>query len=368
MTLRKNAVPVPPPHSQPFHGSIQHPDLWLWDSWTYTHQGEITLFCLALAKTNRAGAPILPGDRNDYPFHVRRFSSSDGCQTWRDCGVFIEPDHEPGSSLSHNVWSGSALNSQDGLLLGLTGIHQPEQTRSFLQTLCYAQTTPGAAITSAQIIPFSDPYEDYERILAAGYYLGPKDQLGASSGEDGGPILAWRDPFFVREQEGVYRAYWAAKVGPMEPAIGQARLMRTQNGLRVDALLPPITPPDSDAYTQSEVPKVYVNPADGSALMLTSTCNRIDESQPDSEVSKELRLYAADHLDGRWAPFSPHSAILPGTEHLFGGEFINVDFANQSAELIAPYTEMASPELQLTFAAKRPVSFAITARDQAPAA
>lgn len=352
---RAQTVDIPPPRPEPFRDGIQHPDLWLWDAWTFRHGESLDLFSLALARVNRDGAPVTPAERNDYPFHVRRFRSADQGRTWRDLGADLQPSEIPGSPTEHNVWSGSARLAGKDLLFGYTGVRRPAAGRSFLQIVCAGLTDPECSLQSSEGIVLSDPERDYDEIRAAGYYLGLRGELGNDHGEEGGPILAWRDPFFLEEEEGVYRAFWAAKVGPSEPAIAQARVLRRGDTLILDDLLPPIVPPDAEDYTQSEVPKVYRNPQDGSLLMLTSTCNRRREDQPDDEVSKELRLFRAKDLDGPWSPYRPEGAQLPGLEHLFGGEFSDVDFENGIATLIAPYTEMAEPDLRLTFAPPRRV-------------
>ncbi|NNU16227.1 hypothetical protein HK107_07830 [Parvularcula sp. ZS-1/3] len=356
MNSRSHTVAVPLASPQVFRHGIRHPDLWLWDAWTYTDESTLHLFCLALARTNSCGQAITPADRNDYPFHVRHFSSGDGGESWRDCGAYLCPDERPGSPTEHNIWSGSALLHGDQLLFGFTGVTKPGVGRSFHQSICLLTSSPEATPDLADTVVLSDPSRDYEAIRKAGYYLGPWSTLGSDGGEEDGPILAWRDPFFVPEDDGTLRAYWAGKVGPAEPAVASGRVRLTDEGYVMDKLYDPIVPPDVSQYTQSEVPKVYRNPRDGSLLMLTSTCNRVSEDQPDEEVSKELRLYQAPGFDGPWTPYAADGATLPGIRHLFGGEFSDVDFVSRRASLIAPYTEMAEPELQLTFADIRKVS------------
>lgn len=369
MKLRSDTVAIPPAASRPFSGGIKHPDLWLWDAWTYWHDGDLHLFCLALAKVDANGRPITPGDRNDYPFHIREFLSQDEGASWRDLGVYLQPDETPGSPTQHSIWSGSALNDGDELLFGFTGIRQPAEGRSFLQSICLLPTRPGERPDLGQAIVLSDPERDYAEITKAGYYLGSQSSLGVDTGEEHGPILAWRDPFFVPEGDGTLRAYWAAKTGPAEPAIASGRVRKTSAGYVLDKLYAPIVHPDVSEYTQSEVPKVFQNPEDGSLLMLTSTCDRVSEDQPDSEVTKELRLYTAPGFDGPWSSYSDEGASLHGVEHLFGGEFSSLNLARQEATLIAPYTEMAEPDLQLTFAAPRKVSLTSLMRKRsAPAA
>jgi len=63
--MSRRTAPIPAPHAQPFQAGIQHPDLWLWDSWTLQGvEGSLHLYCLALSQTGFDGSLILPGQRN----------------------------------------------------------------------------------------------------------------------------------------------------------------------------------------------------------------------------------------------------------------------------------------------------------------
>lgn len=347
---RRHLVDIPPPSAETFRAGIRHPNLWLWDAWTEYCDGSLFLFTLALARRNKAGQPITPGERNDYPFHIRRFVSDDHAISWRDCGVYLEPSDAAGGVMAHNVWSGSAMLSGELLLFGFTGIRQPEPDRPFMQSICVLPApADGAPPAPANTIAISDPEADYDDIRAKGYYLGARETLGGKGGEEGGPILAWRDPYFLLRDDGSIDAFWAAKTGPASPAVAHARLTPAPDGFTT-ALLAPITLPDGDEYTQAEVPKVYRAPAGDGYLLLLSTCNRLQEDQPDSQVSKELRLYRAKTPEGPWRPYRRDSAIIPDADNLFGGSFASINEKTCAATLIAPYSEMAEPDRQLTFA------------------
>ncbi len=350
------SVATPAPSPLEFRNGISHPDLWLWDSWTCWLEGELTLFCLALARQNSAGRPIAPGERNDYPFHIRRFISCDEGQSWRDCGVYLAAPARISGAVNQNIWSGSATVDNGELLFGFTGLQHCASSRQFLQTLCIA-TAPldGTPPNLDDAIVLSDPMADYENIVAKGYYIAPRDMLGANAGEEGGPILAWRDPFLLPLGNGVFEVFWAAKTGPAAPAIGHGRLRKTVDGFDLE-YLDPIVPPDAHAYTQAEVPKVYYDHKRGDYYLLLSTCDRLSEEQPDDEVSKELRLFKATSTTGPWRPYSNDGSVLPELDCLFGGSFTRLDFDAGQAILVAPFTEMAVPELQLTFASARQIS------------
>lgn len=358
LSTREGLVDIPPPAPGLFRHGINHPELWLWDAWTVSSADTLTLFSLSLARQNMKGAAIAPGARNDYPFHVRRFTSRDGGDSWRDHGAFLSPSAAAGGVMAHNVWSGSAVMSEGQLLFGFTGIRRPAAGRSFLQSICVVPVAScdGLPDPSATIL-ISDPEADYQEIVDAGYYLGPRAMLGDDRGEEGGPILAWRDPFLLAKADGDVEAFWAAKTAPTAPAIAHARLSMHHGTLRC-RLLPPILLPDSDAFTQAELPKVYRDPAGEGYLMLISACNRLREDQPDDEVSKEMRLYRAAATDGPWHPYRGDDSVIPGIAHLFGGAFAPMVRGARMATLIAPYTEMASPDKQLTFAP--PVTIALS--------
>lgn len=362
MTHRAQTIPVPQPSPLVFTDGITHPDLWLWDAWTYAEGPILTLFTLAIARRDAAGRATTPGMRNDYPFHIRKFVSTNKGASWSDKGAYLMPDERPGSATAHNVWSGSACLYGGELVFGFTGLPAAGSGRSFVQTICVATASQGeAAPLTYAGAPVSDPLRDYDAIRAAGYYLGPRETLGADSGEEGGPILAWRDPFIIPEADDTFRAFWAAKVAPDVPAVAHARIRKVDGAFILDRLFSPILLPDAAEYTQAEVPKVYADPAGGRYFLLISTCNRRREDQPDDEVSKELRLFKAARPEGPWIPYrGDQGSVVPGVDHLFGGSLEYLDFDQDTATLIAPYTEMSAPARQLTFAAPRPISLGDT--------
>ena len=344
------SAPLPPPSSAIFRNGICHADLWLWDAWTCWTGEELSLFTLALSRHRDDGRPIAPHERNDFRFHIRRFASRNAGVTWRDCGVYLEPSDAADGVMTRNVWSGCVTRIGDELLVGFTGVRQPSGNHPFVQSICAVRAPSDFSPPDYNdIIVISDPVKDYEAIRAKGYYLGPKSELGHSDGEENGPILAWRDPYFVAAEDGAVDAFWAAKVSPAKPAIAHARIKFSEGQVKVD-LQAPITLPDDEAFTQAEVPKVYYNANRDLFFMLVSTCNRRHEGQPDSEVSKELRLYTSGALDGAWKPYRSDGAIIPGIDGIFGASLTEIDIEGAFATLIGPYTEMVAPERQLTFA------------------
>jgi hypothetical protein len=344
-------VNVPEASSTRFTQGITHPDLWLWDSWTCKSEGKDHLYCLAFAREDSQGRPTTPTQRNDFKFHIRHFESEDGGASWRDCGAIVQSTSEPNATLSDNVWSGSTMRDRDGtFLFAYTGLPSVSNDRRFLQTICIAESPEPGRVPSLPLTPVSDPVRDYDSIIAAGYFLGERETLGANCGESGGPILAWRDPFLFTHGDRIH-ALWAAKAGPLQPAVAHAILDRDDSGkIVVDQLLPPILLPDGDTFTQAEVPKVYFDARGQQFWLIISGCNRISEDQPDDEIVKDQRLYVSEDLQGPWVPYRGTTSVIPDIDHLFGASVIDADFAGRMFRLVAPYTEMADASVQLTFA------------------
>ncbi len=340
---------LPPAFPGLFTGGINHPDLWLWDSWTYRDGDTLNLYTLALSRKAEDGSDIDHSERNNYPFHFRRFKSVDNGASWRDLGAIFEP--AAGTYYDRNVWSGSALKLPDGrVLMGFTGLRRVDDDHLFLQNIGLAISKDGHTLDTVQPAPLSCPRRDYEAIIAAGYFLGPKNNLGSKDGEDGGPILAWRDPYFFLDKDGKLHCLWSAKISAKVGAIAHATLIETGTGFEIETLHPPLTLPDANTITQAEVPKVYFDDAEQIYYMLVSACDRLYEGQDDSEVSKTLRLYTAEKISGPWAPYRGKQTILPNLPHMFGAGIIETDFENGTASLIAPITEFAPKDLQLTIA------------------
>jgi hypothetical protein len=344
-------APIPAAHTSIFQNGIDHPDLWLWDSWTLQEtKGDLHLYCLALSKTHSDGTQILPPDRNDFTFHVRRFISEDGGSSWRDHGAVMHPKQMKDGSDARNVWSGSVLRLDEGsVAFGYTGVRDSGSERRFLQTICIATGPSPAASTSWPEAALSCPLRDYDAICDKGYYLGPRDSLGSNAGEDGGPIMAWRDPYLFTDTEGELFAVWSAKVSANEPAIALARLERRGSGIELVELCAPIRLPDAHLMTQAEVPKIYRDRASGDFLLMVSACDRQYEGQPDEELTHIHRLYRSATLDGPWRTYAGGDSALPGLEGLFGASLLDIDLSAGHFTALGPYTENAGPEKQLRF-------------------
>lgn len=345
-------APIPPASPEVFAGGIDHPRLWLWDSWTLLEpSGLWHLYCLALSKVDADGNAIAPPARNNFAFHVRRFESCDQGQSWFDRGVMLEPRQVRDGADARNVWSGSVLRLDDGrVAFGFTGVRDCGPDRSFLQTICVATGSDPSEVKSAPFAAISCPLRDYDAIVARGYYLGPRETLGSNEGEAGGPILAWRDPFLFATGDGELHAVWSAKLSPTLPALAHARLKQDDDQISLTELCAPITLPDAALMTQAEVPKVYFDPETEDYLLLVSACDRRFEGQPDCELTHTLRLYRSRDIRGPWRTFRASGSALPGLDGLFGASLIRHDITAGRLSVIGPYTENSGPERQLQFA------------------
>lgn len=356
--------PIPSAFPEKFRGGICHPDLWLWDSWCCDIGTTTHLYTLALSRTDADGVPIEPHQRNEFTFHVRHFSSEDGGYSWIDRGAHLQPSPQQGSYFEQSVWSGSALRLSSGeVLMGFTGIRRLGAGRNFFQSMGIARLDGTGSLIEVDDVPFSCPHRDYQQIRDAGYYLGPKDALGTDNGEQGGPIMGWRDPFLIEETSDCIHAFWSAKISAREGCVAHAILSRKGDRFEIESLRPPISMPAGEIYTQTEVPKIYSNNQGDSHLMLISSCDRLYEGQPDSEVSKRMRLYAADTMRGPWHPYRREGSQVTNDDKLFGASAIACDFSAEEMSLVAPTSETAALEDRLTIAAVQKLSFGTKASD-----
>ena len=362
-------TPVPPPSTQKFENGISHPELWLWDSWTAEAEGITHLYCLALSRIDSAGDAVIPENRNDYPFHIRHFSSGDDGRSWTDEGVFFEPSDAGDGAFARNVWSGGVLaRNGSEWIAGFTGLRKAGTEQPFLQSICIGRSENANSLDAGAIVSLSCPHRDYDLIRAAGYYLPARETLGAYEGEEGGPILAWRDPFILDSGDRKLEVFWSAKVAPARPAVAHATVRQMADGFQIEKLHPPMTLPDDHAFTQAEVPKICRSAA-GDYFLMISACDRLNEAQPAHEVSKVLRLYKSGSIRGPWKPaYSNGASQIPGTDHLFGASFLREDSMASQFHLLAPYSEYESAGKQLTFAPVKIIDVPLETQEFASAA
>lgn len=333
---------IPIRNLETFDRSIRHPNLWIWDAWTCSHDDQLHMYCLALAKTN-AGRAIAPSARNQYQFHIRHFTSANDSTDWMDAGAFLLP---PESS-ERNIWSGSVLPFGSGALVAYTDIRWPKPDTPFVQSICLGWSNSFDGYSGQPASVLSHPVRDHAQILDLGYFLADIDDIGSVNGEDGGPILAWRDPFLF-EDEGKLHAIWCAKIAPSVPAIAHAEIVQNTDGGYEAYLQAPIELPDAQNFTQAELPKIWREECSGEWLLMVSACDRKHEHQPDSEVKKELRLYRSANVRGPWRAWSEHGSRLQTPPYAFGASpyFSKEDTSNP--RFIVPLTEQAPSSDLLT--------------------
>ena len=339
---------IPPSYPKKFENGINHPHLFLWDSWSYVEENVIHLYSLAISRLKADGTPLPSGERNSFPFHFRHFSSEDNGKSWKDEGCFLKKGEGTDRHDSRTVWSGSTEVLPDGRkLVAYTGLNVVDTEHLFLQNIALAISSDGYTIAHISDTAISSPKRDYDEITRLGYYLDTPDNLGSNEGEDEGPILAWRDPFIFIDTTGEINLFWAAKVGPLKNAIARAVLTPDGDLFKIAKLFPPVTLPDGHKFTQLELPKIVYDKEKSLYYLMISSCNRLYEGQADSEVDKGVRLYRANAIDGPWEPLG---GKLLGEENLFGPTILKTDFKNDRLLCIAPYTEAAEESLRLTFA------------------
>jgi len=338
---------IPTAHKSEFENGIDHPLLYLWDSWSYVEADIMHLYCLAVSRLKSNGAPLQPIERNDFPFHIRHFTSKNAGRSWKDEGCFLEPEALSKKYNPYTIWSGSVEVLPDGKkLVAFTALEKVRSEQKFLQNIALAVSSDGYVVDKVADIALSEPRKEWKEITEMGYFLDEPESLGSDTGESGGPIMAWRDPFVFLDKDEVVNLFWAGKVGPKASALVRAELKKEGAFYQIAKLFPPVTLPDGDEFTQLELPKVLYDEGRGLYYLIVSTCNRLYEGQSDEEVDKCVRIYKSNSMDGSWEALG--GKIL-GSENLFGPTVLKTDFHKNRLLCIAPYTDAAEDSLSLTF-------------------
>ena len=338
---------IPPPHIGLFENGIVHPSLYLWDAWSYIEGEIIHLYCLAVSHFKPDGTPLQPIERNDYPFHVRHFTSENNGKNWKDEGCFLSPASWSKNFNCTTAWRGSIEGLPDGnKLTAFTVLEKKDSNHKFLQNIALATSKDGFEIDQIIDMALSSPRRDWAEITKQGYYLDVPEKLGSNEGEKSGPILAWRDPFIFLENNGKINLFWGGKTTPTKSALVRAELQKQGSGYKIAKLFPPITVPDGNEFTQLELPKVLFDKENHLYYLIISSCNRLYEGQPDKEVDKGVRVYKSKSIDGPWESLG--DKIL-GEQNLFGPTVLKTDFRNNRLLCIAPYTDAADKSHRLTF-------------------
>ncbi len=339
---------IPAAYKDSFENGIRHPELYLWDAWSYIESGTMHLYSLAIPRVDHDGRPLQPKDRDNLPFHIRHFTSENNGKTWQDEGCFMALEPHLKQQGYHTIWSGSVNPLSDGRkLVAITALDVVDDDHNYLQNIALAISDDGYEVDKVAKSPLSAPRRDWNAITNKGYYLDVPANLGSNKGEENGPILAWRDPFIFFDPDGGIHLFWGGKISPTEGALVRAELQENGDLFEIKELAPPVSMPDGEEFTQLEVPKVVYDKNAGLYYLMISTCNRMDESQPDSELEKEVRMYRSKGIDGPWESLGDN---ILGTQNLFGPTILLTDFENKRLLCIAPYTDAPEDkDLWLTF-------------------
>ena len=87
--------------------------------------------------------------------------------------------------------------------------------------------------------PLCCPIRDRELICGAGLLPGrSRRDSGHDDGEEGGPVMTWRDPFIFFDDQQQLHLFWAAKSKPTHGVIAHALVEQTSDGYQMVKLLP----------------------------------------------------------------------------------------------------------------------------------
>ena len=332
---------------------------YLWDAWSYKDANHYHLYCLSVPRFVDDGTPLKAADRNQQHFCVRYYYA-DVPKTWgadlqwSAGGCFQQVGRANDAHDAGNIWSGSVLPLEHGdTLVAYTGLWHPcTHPQRFAQNIGVGIAKTASSIETHSQHLLCCPMREYERVVAAGYYVDPPKDFGGADGERGGAISAWRDPFLLHDTDGRLHLFWSAKVSPQVAALGHGILERDEHSRYIlSQLLPPICFPDADEFTQAELPKVCYDQTHERYYIMISTTNRVDERQADADVHKCTRLYHCASVDQPCEAYTKQGSIVHTPyPHLFGATILDADFENRQLLCMASYTDAAPADSALSFA------------------
>jgi hypothetical protein len=172
---------IPKAYETLFLNGIKHPYLYLWDAWSYCEDETLHLYCLAVPRFLSDGSELDPNERNNFPFHIRHFSSKDNGNSWKDEGCFLSTD-EVSKLDFKTIWSGSVKPISDGRkLVAFTGIRSIDSNRNYHQNIALGISNDGYSVQNNSKITLSSPSKDWDEIVDKGYYFdGSSNYISAS--------------------------------------------------------------------------------------------------------------------------------------------------------------------------------------------
>jgi hypothetical protein len=338
-----------------FEGGISHPDIFIWDSWSYKNKnGDIHLYTLAQSRNALASSGVdIQTERDHLPHHHRLFVSQDDGKSWRDKGPVFSPSLGGDAFDSRSIWTGSAVDYQGVIIGGYTGIRPAGPQHPLLQSVGLSISEDGG-YSFRKLMPdaISDAVRDYDQIRAAGYYLDARDNLGNKDGEAGMCAMAWRDPgLIVDPSTGQLHAFWSAKSDahqPQEAVLAHGIIHDVLTKPRLE-LLPPVRFPDAAQFTQSEVPQLIHAPKEGAFYLVLSTTDKTSELQTDAQIETAARVYRATSLDNAEWTFA--GRIINKEDKLYPATIIDLKEGPNGVSHLrfsAPYNRSSGDALMQT--------------------
>jgi len=261
---------------------------YIWDSWIVEDEG--TLHRYALSAPTKG---ITPNERHQHAF-VRHAVSKDSGASWKDLGAAIEPQ-PMGTWPDHVIWTSSVLLRKDAegkkeFLMFITGRSGGDE--DWTQQIGLARSRDGQHFSVPEVI------------------LSPQETLGYDISDGDGIIMAWRDPFLIRDpKDGRWHMLFSAKskdgCGVIRPTVGHA--VAEDESLTHWSLRPPMELPQY--YRQVEVP--YMLHRNGRYYLFVSTqANPRMEANAGKEAA--FRGYVGDSITGPW------SLIYEDSDRVYG--------------------------------------------------
>ncbi len=260
---------------------------YIWDSWVVEDSGTLHRYALSAPSEGYE-----PNDRHEHAF-LRHVVSEDGGLSWHDLGPTIVPQ-PAGTWPDHVVWTSSIHLFKDDkgskeFLMFITGRSKADGT---IQRIGLARSSDGQHFSVPEVI------------------LNPTQSLGYDITDDDGIIMAWRDPFVIKDpKDGRWHMLFSAKskddCGVIRPTVGHAVAEGgdfTRWKLRPPQVLP-------QYYRQVEVPYMLIRKGRYYLFVATQANPRVDNN-----AGKEaaFRGYVGDSIRGPW------TLIYTDTDHIYG--------------------------------------------------